>query len=122
MRLLLDQGLPRSTADHLRNFGIDADHVANLGMAAATDEAILEAARDLQAAVVSLDADFHRILAVSKATGPSVVRIRVEGLKGDQMANLLVQVLAAAASKLRAGAAVSVNSTRIRIRSLPLKQ
>ena len=42
MKLLLDQGLPRSAVAELSARGIVAEHVGDLGLAAATDEAILE--------------------------------------------------------------------------------
>jgi predicted nuclease of predicted toxin-antitoxin system len=41
MRLLLDQGLPRSAAAILRGKGWDVIHVGEIGMAAAADEEIL---------------------------------------------------------------------------------
>lgn len=56
MKLLLDQGLPRSTIQHLAAVGIVAQHVGDLGMANAEDIVILEFARQQQAVVVSLDA------------------------------------------------------------------
>jgi predicted nuclease of predicted toxin-antitoxin system len=120
MKLLLDQGLPRSTVRHLATAGVAAEHVGDLGMASANDDAILEAARQRQAAVVTLDADFHHLLAAAHATTPSVVRIRVEGLKGDQLAAILVQVISVARAELDTGAAVSVTANRIRVRTLPI--
>jgi len=45
MKLLLDQGLPRSALRHLADMGIAAEHVGDLGMATATDAQILETAR-----------------------------------------------------------------------------
>lgn len=122
MRFILDQGLPRSTVQHLAASGVTAEHVGDLGMATATDEAILDLAKQQQAAVVTLDADFHRLLAISRATTPSVVRLRIQGLKGDKLASMLAQVIATAAAELAAGAVVSVNETRIRIRSLPIRR
>lgn len=120
MRLLLDQGLPRSTVRHLAAMGIAAEHVGDLGLAQASDATILDTARKRHAVVVTLDADFHAILAISRATGPSVVRIRIEGLNGEQVALLLGQVLAAAKTEIESGAMVSVTSHRIRVRMLPI--
>ena len=37
MKLLLDQGLPRSAASLLRDVGIDTLHFGEIGLAAATD-------------------------------------------------------------------------------------
>ena len=120
MKLLLDQGLPRSTVRHLAGLGIAAEHVADLGLARAADADILDLARQGQAVVVTLDADFHALLATSHASGPSVVRIRIEGLKGEELAALLVQVLAVTGGEIEAGAVVSVTSRRIRVRLLPI--
>ena len=114
------RGPARSTVQHLAVAGIAAEHVGELGMAGATDAAILNMAELQQAVVVTLDADFHHLLAVSQATLPSVVRIRIEGLKGDQLAAVLVQVIAVAGADLATGAVVSVTERRIRVRSLPI--
>ncbi len=61
MKLLLDQGLPRSTVRHLAGMGVVAEHVGDLGMARASDTHILDVARERQAVVVTLDADFHAL-------------------------------------------------------------
>ena len=49
-------------------------------MSRATDEEILAFSLEKNAIVVTLDADFHTILAVSGASGPSVIRLRLQGL------------------------------------------
>jgi predicted nuclease of predicted toxin-antitoxin system len=120
MRFLLDQGLPRSTVKHLADAGVTAEHVADIGVSSATDTAILEAARNSGSIVVTLDADFHQLLAASGATTLSVVRIRIEGLKGDRLAKILLQVLARAGQELATAAAISVTRSRIRVRMLPI--
>lgn len=120
MKLLLDQGLPRSTIKHLASLGIVAEHVGDLGMAAATDAAILDAAIQRQAMLVTLDADFHQLLANTRATAPSVVRVRIEGLKGERLAKIIAQVIAVTGTELDTGAMVSVTDTQIRVRSLPI--
>jgi predicted nuclease of predicted toxin-antitoxin system len=119
--LLLDQGLPRSSLHHLASAQIVAHHVGDRGLAAASDEAILQEALSLGAIVVTLDADFHSLLAASGASKPSVIRSRIEGLKGEGTAKIIEQVAATAAADLIAGAAISVAQKRIAIRRLPLK-
>lgn len=121
MRFLLDQGLPRSTIVELQARGHFAEHVGPLGMATATDEAIIDAARARGAVIVTLDAGFHTLLAIGGATAPSVIRIRIEGLKGNDVADVLDRAMAAAEADLKTGAAVSVTRAAIRIRRLPLK-
>lgn len=120
MKYLLDQGLSRSTVDFLREIGIEAEHVGSLGMAAASDAEILEEGRQREAVVVTLDADFHALLAISGALQPSVVRIRIEGMKGEQVARLIQRIEAVAKSDLEAGSAVTVTERRIALRRLPL--
>ncbi len=120
MKYLLDQGLSRSTIEYLLEMGIESEHVGTLGMAAASDSEILEEGRKRDAVVVTLDADFHTLLALSGALLPSVVRIRIEGMKGEQVASVIQRVEAVAMSDLEAGAAVTVTERRIALRRLPL--
>jgi predicted nuclease of predicted toxin-antitoxin system len=120
MKLLLDQGLPRSAAALLRRTGIDTVHVGEVGYAEAEDHTILHRAREEGRVVVTLDADFHALLAISGAQKPSVVRPRVEGLRADALATLLQEVLHTSQADLEVGAKVTVHPTRIRIRRLPI--
>lgn len=120
MKLLLDQGLPRSTARLLRETGIDTAHVSEIGHSTSVDAIILERGRKEERTVVTLDADFHALLALSGATSPSVIRIRIEGLKGETTANLIQTVLMQCEEDLKKGAVVTVDEHRIRIRMLPL--
>lgn len=121
MILLLDQGVPRSAASILRERGIDAVHTGEIGMSRADDGAILDRAHAEGRLVVTLDADFHALLAVAKATRPSVIRIRIEGLKAPAFADLVLEALNACRNELERGVAVSVGEDGIRVRRLPLK-
>ncbi len=49
-------------------------------MSQADDQELLAASLERNAAVVTLDADFHTILAVTGAKGPSAIRVRIQGL------------------------------------------
>ena len=120
MRLLLDQGLPRSTVQHLAGMGITANHVGDLGMARASDAQILDEARQCRAAVVSLDADFHALLAESSCCRPVGRAHPHRGPKRAQLASLLAQVLDVAGAEIEAGAVMTVSAGRIRVRLLPI--
>ena len=120
MRVLLDQGVPRRAAALLREAGIDALHVADLGMAAAPDSDILAWCRQHGAVAVTLDADFHAAIALSGEAAPSAIRLRVQGLKGPETARLLVDVLTTRQSQIEVGALITVQHGRLRVRSLPV--
>lgn len=121
MKLLLDQGLPRGAARLLREAGIDATHTGECGLATAADREILEYARSEGRIVVTLDADFHAILALSAAADPSTIRIRIQGLSAEPLAELVRSVLERSRRDLAAGAVVSVTERQIRVRRLPIR-
>ena len=70
--------------------------------------------------MLTLDADFHALLAVANESGPSVIRIRREGLKGREIAALLLAIWPRIETRVQRGAMVTVTETNIRVRNLPL--
>jgi predicted nuclease of predicted toxin-antitoxin system len=88
-------------------------HVGERGLAKATDSEILELARREARICVTLDADFHTLLALSGAAAPSTIRIRIEGLNGIGLAQLLRQTWQGVGRALSEGAAVTVNEHSI---------
>ena len=122
IRLLLDQGLPRSTVQALSDRGIEAAHAADLGMSTATDAEITKRAGNDGRIIVTLDADFHTLLALSGDASPSIIRIRREGLKGPEIAELIVQVMDRVGEPLRSGALVTVTEHSIRVHRLPVQR
>lgn len=89
-------------------------------MATASDEAIIRYARDHGFSIVTLDADFHSLLALSGAKGPSVIRIRIQGLKGQEVASLISTVLDRLPHEIESGSFVTVTPDSIRLRRLPI--
>ena len=119
MRWLLDQGLPRSAATYLNDSGHDATHTGDIGMASASDTAILKHAAE-ESRVVTLDSDFPALLAVSGAMQPSVIRIREEGLKGGALAQIVSAIALQHDGALLSGCVMSYQDGKIRHRALPL--
>jgi predicted nuclease of predicted toxin-antitoxin system len=110
--VLLDQGLPRDAAEQLRSAGLACTHVGEIGMSAASDTEILDYARAAGQIVVTLDADFHAILVVSGMSSPSVIRIRMEGLKGVAIATIVGETLVAYAPDLAVGCMITVKERK----------
>lgn len=122
MKLLLDQGLPRGAAQLLREAGLDAIHTGECGLSTASDSVLLRFAREEGRVVVTLDADFHTILALSGACAPSTIRVRIEGLRAGRMAELIQWVVERTRDELSRGAMVSVTETQVRVRPLPIQR
>lgn len=118
--ILLDQGIPGTAAKILKEKGWDVLHTGDIGLSGATDNEILEYARAEKRVIVTLDADFHAILAVANESEPSVIRIRQEGLKGPALADLIENIWPSIIEQLKSGAIVSVTEKSIRIRTIPL--
>jgi predicted nuclease of predicted toxin-antitoxin system len=117
-KLLLDQGLPRSTAAILTSRGWDVVHAAEVGLSTSKDHEIIRYAFKHGRVVVTLDADFHTLLMVNKLSSPSVVRIRLEGLKGDELADIIEKLWPDISDDLAHGAMVTVGRSAIRIHRL----
>lgn len=120
MKILLDEGLPRRAAALLREEGVDAVHLTEVDDPSTADVSILETARADDRIVVTLDADFHALLAVNGWSAPSVIRIRRQGLSAHDVADLVRHLLVEHEPTLRQGAALSVRAHLVGIRKLPL--
>lgn len=89
-------------------------------MAKAADAAILAFAASERRWIVTLDADFHRLLAISGASGPSVIRIREERLTAEPLVKLILAAVEHCRAALAAGAVASVTAQKARMRALPI--
>jgi predicted nuclease of predicted toxin-antitoxin system len=121
VRLLLDNNLSPRLVDVLAKDGWDAVHVGSLGLRAASDRVVLQAARDDGRILVSADTDFGTLLAASHEPGPSVVLVRrVIGRRVEQLAGLLLANLSQIDEDLRLGSIVVIGDDSLRIRRLPI--
>jgi predicted nuclease of predicted toxin-antitoxin system len=122
MKILLDEGLPRRAATLLRDLGTDAVHVTEIRDPGTADLAILEEARASGRIVVTLDADFHALLAVNGWSSPSVIRIRRQGLSASDVRDLVIRLIHDHEAALLSGVALSVRAHLVGIRKLPLTE
>lgn len=123
MRLLVDENLSVRVARRLTDADHDAVHVTEVGLENTDDPVIFDWAVDQNRVVVTSDADFGGLLALSGLTRPSVVLLRSsDHLTPDEQADLLLTALPLVVSDLEGGAVVSLNPERIRVRSLPITE
>ena len=120
MKLLLDQNLSAAAAELLRASGVDVFHTREVGLATAEDADILVWCRRQERVLITHDADCHALLAMSGASSPSVIRIRIEGLRDEALADLILRVIEMTGEDLQRGSAVTVNAKSIRVHRLPL--
>ena len=120
IRLLLDQGAPYRAATRLTEKGIDTIHVGDLGLSEAPDEAILRRARELKRIAVTFDADFHALMALSGASTPSVIFLRIQRLNDVAFTALIENVCKQLQETLSSGVLVTVTSNGVRTRELPI--
>lgn len=121
LKLLLDQGLPADATTMFSSLGYECAHVSQRGMFNATDEAIAKLAADEGLVVITLDADFHALVAVRKLCFPSIIRLRREGCRAEDVVRILQPVLFRYESQLRQGCLISVKEKQTTIRILPIR-
>ena len=121
MKILIDMNLSPRWAEALRSEGFEAAHWADLGKASASDAAIFAFAEKFGWTVLTQDLDFGSILAASSEAGPSVVQIRSDELRPDHIGALVVSTLRGLAREIEAGALVTIDGNRARVRILPFR-
>ena len=120
MKLVLDMNLSPSWVALLTAYGFDAVHWTNVGGKTATDETIMSWALEDSRVVVTNDLDFGQILALTHATGPSVVLIRGPKVLPSQIGDVVVECLKTYAHELEQGALIVIDHQRQRVRVLPI--
>jgi len=77
-------------------------------------------ARDNESIVFTHDLDFAALLAMSHATGPSVLQVRAQDVFPERIGDHVVTVLRTHAVLLEAGAIVTIDEATARVRILPI--
>jgi predicted nuclease of predicted toxin-antitoxin system len=122
MRLLLDANLSATLAVTLTKAGHDTNHVADVGLLHASDDAIFDYAAEHGQVVVTADTDFPIMLALRRVAAPSVVLLRhVTELPRQEHGALLIANLPQVRDELDRGAIVSLSPTRLAVRTLPIE-
>jgi predicted nuclease of predicted toxin-antitoxin system len=119
MKLLIDMNLPVSWVKYLAKASVEAVYWSSLGPIAAPDTDIIARAKEGGYVIMTRDLDFGVIMFMTRAKKPSVVQIRVEDVRPEIIGELVVNALRQTERDLQAGALLTIEPQRARIRLLP---
>lgn len=102
-KLLLDENLSPSIAVALRSDGVDAVHVRDRGMNAATDTAVLEKAFEEDRIVVTVNVDDFARLAQARELHAGIVLIEEGDLLRDEQTAVVQQSIELIAAEIETG-------------------
>ncbi len=122
MKITLDMNLSPAWVPFLVQAGHSAVHWSSVGPPEATDHEILKQVLEDNRILFTHDLDFGAILAATEACSPSVIQVRTEDPTPDSCGGLVLAVLRQYEEALAAGALISIDETRARIRILPVKR
>jgi predicted nuclease of predicted toxin-antitoxin system len=121
MRFLIDVNLPPPWVAVFASHGFEAVHWTSVGNPRALDDEIMQYARDRGYVVFTHDLDFGALLALTRATGPSVLQVRAQSIFPSDIGELIMRVLVQHTNALESGALVSVDERSSRVRILPIR-
>jgi predicted nuclease of predicted toxin-antitoxin system len=121
MRLLIDMNLSPDWAEVFQQEGWQALHWSTAGNPRAADSVIMEWARTNGYVVFTHDLDFATLPATTSARGPSAIQVRTQDITPQSLGSRLVQILRQHESALEAGALITVDEAKFRVRILPFK-
>ena len=122
MQIPIDMNLSPQWRPALERHGHSCVHWSEVGDPRAPDVDLMTWAREKGFVVLTHDLDFGAILAVTRASGPSVIQVRTQDVMPSAMETVLVGVLRKYEAELVAGALVVVDESKSRVRVLPLSR
>jgi predicted nuclease of predicted toxin-antitoxin system len=121
MNFLVDMNLSPRWVDFLNDAGFTATHWSAIGSPNAPDRELMHWAAQWEYIVLTADLDFAAILAATERRRPSVILVRNDILTPDRLGGAVLAAIQKTKEELVAGAIVSVDAERARLRVLPLE-
>jgi predicted nuclease of predicted toxin-antitoxin system len=120
MKLAVDINLSPEWVELFRHHGYEAVHWSTVGNPRAPDRLILAWAREHGHVVFTHDLDFSRLLALTRASGPSVFQVRTEDVLPSAIGDFVLRALRQHGDALEGGAIVVLDASSSRARILPI--
>lgn len=120
MRVLIDMNLSPEWRVTFEEQGLEAEHWSEIGNPKAKDREILAWAREHGFIVFTHDLDFGHLLALTHATGPSVIQVRSEDVLPASIGPVVLRALRQHQDILESGALIVIEPAYFRVRILPI--
>ncbi len=120
MNFLIDENLPLSFAEIIREMKYESAHVYEVGLDKTDDSTILEYASSHGQIIITFDLDFSRLVATGKHQLPSIITFRTDAMTASFFKNAFVQHIDKLREPLVTGAMVTITEHNIRVRQLPV--
>ena len=120
MKFLIDMNLSPLWISFLSEHGFEAVHWSTIGEPGAVDSEIFDFAAAKGWIVFTLRSRFRHAAGGVATTGPSVIQVRAQDVLPSAIGDVIVRAIRTAKPHLEAGALVTVDSFRHRIRLLPI--
>ena len=121
MKVLIDMNLSPTWCGVLERHGHIAVHWSHVGDPRADDATLMAWARENGHIVFTHDLDFGTILALTHASGPSVIQVRTQDVMPPALEDRMVAMLQRYEAELTAGALLVVDESKARVRILPFQ-
>lgn len=122
MRLLLDMGVSVRVAQGLRADGHHVHHLDELELNELPDSSIFALAVAEGRTIATFDLDFSEIASFAPAPTASVLSLRLDDQSTLNVLARLRAAIEACGDALSAGAIVTVEQTRCRVRRYPIRE
>ena len=120
VQLVIDMNLSVEWVAELASHGWSAVHWSTVADPSAEDSVIMAWAKAHGYAVFTHDLDFGAMLALTHASGPSVLQVRGQNVLPEDIGPVAIATLRQHDAALAAGALAVVDVKRSRVRVLPL--
>ncbi len=120
IQIVVDMNLSPAWVDELTAQGWASVHWSTIGNPRAADREIMDWARTNGYVVFTHDLDFGAMLALTHATGPSVIQVRSQNVLPDHLSLIVIAALRQHEAELDEGALVVVDEAKSRVRVLPI--
>jgi predicted nuclease of predicted toxin-antitoxin system len=120
LKMLVDINLSPDWIPVLQSHGWTAVHWSAVGDPKADDADVMAYAVANGFVIFTHDLDFGPALALTRATGPSVIQVRSENIVPDHLEGIVLGALKNHEAELTSGALVVVDEARSRVRILPI--